>query len=150
LTAIHLRPLWVVVGAAAVVLVAIGSMWDRPGATAVALVLLGTAYAVRLLVDSAPLDADAPVFGAGLLLCSELAHLPSRRQARGFEDPGLFAGRLLRILAVTLTGAAVGSVALAAAAVRLAGSVALTAAGAAAAAGAVWLVAWLALRSGDR
>ena len=149
LAATHLRPLWIGLGAAATVLVAIGSTWRRPGPTAVALLLLGTAYAGHLAVDAAPLDAGAPMFGAGLLLCSELAHLPNRLETRGVEDAGLFTARLLRTLAATLIGAAVGSFALAAAALRLSGSAALTAVGAVGAAGAVWVVAWLALRSGD-
>jgi len=148
LSAIHLRPLWIVLGTAAVVLVAIGSISDRQGATTLALLMLGLAYAVALIVDSAPLDRGAPVFGAGLLLCSELAHLVPRR--RVIEEPGLVGARLLRILAGALLGMAIGSVVLAAATVRLPASAMLTVAGAAAAAAAVWLVGWLSRTSTRR
>jgi hypothetical protein len=148
LPATHLRPVWAALGIAGVVLVAFGAVLDRPSATALALLLLGAAYAVHLIVDSAALDWGAPVFGAGLLLCSELAHLVP--PGRVVEEPGLLAARLLRIVAAALVAVAVGAVALAGAAVQVGGSAALTAAAAVAAAAALWLIAWLARQSDAR
>ncbi len=108
--------------------------------------LLVAAYAARLIVDSAPLDPAAPVYGAGVLMCCELAHVSLQRRAVAHDDPRLLADRLLYTLVLALAGIVAAPLALAAATLNIARSLPLTAAGAAAGAAAIWLIAMLARR----
>lgn len=139
----RLQTLWIALAAAGVVLICAGVTLRRAGALHLTLWLLLGAYAARLIVDSAPLDDAAPVYGAGVLLCSELAAWSLQLETRARTDAALTADRLLRTLAVALAGVAAGAVALAAATLNLPRSVPLTAAGAGAAAAAIWLIALL-------
>ncbi len=125
-------------------LVSTGLALQRPRAIHLTLWLLAGAYAARLIDDSTPLDGAAPLYGAGILLCSELAECALQLRTAAQSEPAVLADRLLRTLAVALCGIVAGSLALAAATLSLARSLPLTAAGAAAAAAAVWLIAILA------
>ncbi len=144
LAAGRLAALWISLGAAGVVIISMGLALQRPGAIHLTLWLLVAAYAARLIVDSGPLDPAAPVYGAGVLLCCELADWSLALRTAARHDSALLTDRLLRTVAVVLAGIVVASVALAAATARVARSLPLTAAGAAAAAAAVWLTAILA------
>jgi hypothetical protein len=145
----ELRLLWAIAGATAAVLTSGGVLFDRR-LIVWGVVVLGTAYLGRLFVDGAPLDPGAAVFGAGLLVSSELAHQSGSLGEPGSVEPELAIERQVALIVVVLTGLAVGSVALLAATVSAPASAAITALGAAAAAGALWLLAWLARTSEDR
>lgn len=49
-------------------------VFGRPGLVPLSLGLLGAIYALYLAVDDPPLDAEAPIFAAGLLVTAELAY----------------------------------------------------------------------------
>lgn len=54
----------------------------------VAIATVGGLYAAQLAIDDAPLDATAPVLGAGLLLVAELAYWSLEERAHVPGDPG--------------------------------------------------------------
>lgn len=145
-----LRPLWASLGAASVLLMAISAAVGSPKPVHWASFLLAVGYSARLLVDRAPIDPGAPVFGAALLLSSELALWSLELRRAGHQDPGLLVERAAWTLAVAFAGMALGALVLSAATLHVARSLAMTAAGGVAAAGAIWMVAALARqRSGD-
>jgi len=145
-----LRLLWAVAGGVAVAITIGGGLFERSRLIVWGVTLLGAAYLARLLVDAAPLDPGAAVFGAGLLLGSELAHQSRPPGRSSVVQPGLIVERQVALIAVVLSGLAVGSLALLAATLAVSASAAITAVGAAAAASTVWLLAWLARASEDR
>ena len=146
LAAARLQALWISLAATGVVCISAGLALRRPAAIHLALWLLVGAYTARLLIDSAALDPAAPAYGAGVLVCSELADWSLQLRAAAQYDAALVTDRLARTLALALAGIVVGSLALAAATLNVARSLPLTAAGAAAAAAALWLLAILARR----
>jgi hypothetical protein len=146
----NLRPLWISLGAAAVLLVASGVTVGSPRTVHWASFLLAAAYAARLVVDGAPLDPGAPVFGAGLLLFSELGLWSLELRRAGSQEPALLVERASWTLALAFAGMALGALALTGASANVASSVALTAAGGAAATGAIWLIAALARERSGR
>jgi hypothetical protein len=74
-----------------------------------ALALAGVAYAVALVVHGTHVDEAAPLIGAGLLLCGELAtwSLDERRSIAGAR--GLLAARAGAVAVLALAGLAAGA-----------------------------------------
>lgn len=108
-----------------------------------ALVLLGAAYILGLLVGHHSLDEGAPLVGAGLLACVELATWSLDVRFRVALEPAL---RLQRVRAVGLlvfAGLAASSLVLVVAATSIGGGLAWTMLGSAAAVGAIALAAFV-------
>ena len=118
--------------------VAVGSAAPIPWALAL--------LAVVFLLDGHDSLLLAPIYGAGLLLVSELAQGSIDLRGVGRLTPGWIAARLAAILALSALGAGAGAVVAAAATIGAARSVALTAAGAFAAVVALGTIALLARR----
>jgi hypothetical protein len=75
-----------------------------------ALVLVGAAYATKLALDDAQLDARAPFVGAGLIVVAELAYWSLEERERARSEPGeaLRRAGLVAVLALgALTAAGV-------------------------------------------
>jgi hypothetical protein len=141
------RTLWAVLGVIATVLVAGACVGGRDRPARLGLVVLAGAYTAVLLQRRAGLAASAPVFGAALFACGELAALAAA--LRGARVDGSISVRraLAQIVAVALAGLLAGGLVLAVAgALAPARSLALTLAGALAAAALIWLLALLARR----
>jgi hypothetical protein len=108
-----------------------------------ALLLLGAGYVLGLLVGRRSLDEGAPVVGAGLLICAELATWSLELRFRVALDPAL---RLQRVRAVGLlvfAGLAAASFVLVAAATSIGGGLVWAVLGSAAAVGAIALAAFV-------
>ena len=73
------------IAALALLALVAGLVLAQPVLVPVSLLLLGALYAAQLVEEDAPLDAAAPLFGAGLLLTAELAYwsLEERDRVRG-------------------------------------------------------------------
>ena len=108
-----------------------------------ALLLLAAAYVLGLLVGHHSLDEAAPLVGAGLLLCAELATWSLELRFRVALEPAL---RLQRVRAVGLlvfAGLAAASLVLVVAATSIGGGLAWAMLGSAAAVGAIALAAFV-------
>jgi hypothetical protein len=108
-----------------------------------ALLLLGAAYILGLLVGHHSLDQAAPLVGAALLVCAELATWSLELRFRVALEPAL---RLQRVRAVGLlvfAGLAAASLVLVAAATSIGGGLAWSILGSAAAVGAIALAAFV-------
>lgn len=108
-----------------------------------ALLLLAAAYILGLLVGHHSLDQAAPLIGAALLLCAELATWSLEFRFRVALEPAL---RLQRVRAVGLlafSGLAAASLVLAVAATSVGGGLAWSLLGSAAAVGAIALAAFV-------
>jgi hypothetical protein len=108
-----------------------------------ALLLLGAAYVLGLLVGHHSLDQAAPLVGAALLLCAELATWSLELRFRVALEPAL---RLQRVRAVGLlvfAGLAAASLVLVVAATSVGGGLAWSLLGSAAAVGAIALAAFV-------
>jgi hypothetical protein len=108
-----------------------------------ALLLLGAAYVLGLLVGHHSLDQAAPLVGAALLLCAELATWSLELRFRVALEPAL---RLQRVRAVGLLvfdGLAAASLVLVVAATSVGGGLAWSLLGSAAAVGAIALAAFV-------
>lgn len=105
-----------------------------------ALVLLGASYTTQLVVDDAPLDFQAPLFAAGLVVTAELAYwsLEEREDVRG--EPGDALRRLGFVALVALGTLAVGAILLVVTDAMRAGGLAVDLLGAAAAAALLLLI----------
>jgi hypothetical protein len=137
-------------GAAALALLALGlaGRWRAP--VGVGLALFGAQYAVLFTAHGRSLDEAAPVYAAGFLLVAELAYWSLERRAAAWTEHGLLLRRLAHLLGVCFAAAALAALVLVAAASGGGGGVALEALGAAAAVGAVAVVAVLVRRSALR
>jgi hypothetical protein len=141
------RGILLAVGAPVPVLLAAGLAARWSGALTVGIALLGTQQAVRLALGHDALDEWAPLLGAALLLCAELAWWSIEPRIPAWSQPGLALRRVATILALCLVGAGLGAVLLVAAGSSLSGGVPLELAGVVAATGAVAVVAYVARRS---
>ena len=134
------------IAALALLALVAGLVLAQPALVPVSLLLLGALYGAQLVEEDAPLDAAAPLFGAGLLLTAELAYwsLEERDRVRGER------GEAFRRVAIVVGLAAAALLVTAALLVLVdlvrAGGLAVNLAGAAAAA-AVLLAVVLAARS---
>jgi hypothetical protein len=109
-------------------------------------VALGAAYATHLAVDDPALDVRAPLVAAGLLLTAELGYwsIEERDRVRGEEGEGLRQLGLVTLL--VLGGLAVSAALLAVADLARTQGLAIDLLGAAAAAGALLVLALVARR----
>jgi hypothetical protein len=140
-----------VFGALALGLLALGLVANWPAPLGPALMLLGAEYAVHFAAYGDSLDKGAPVYAAGLVLTAELAYWslePPRVAA--WTEYGLLLRRLAHLVAVCSAAAALAALVIVVAASGGGGGVALEAVGAAAAVGAVAVVAVLVRRSALR
>ena len=133
---------------AAILLLGLGLSARRSAAIPVAVLLLG---ALHLIPDGGR-SIDTVIYGSGLLLSAELAYWSIDEQGRRPVEPGVFAPRLLAIVAVVMAGIPASLVVYLAAGVDISRSAASTAAGAAAIVACVVLLAAMArehLRQGQ-
>jgi hypothetical protein len=115
------------IGACAIVLAVLVFRWEP--LVPWAIVLLGTAYAGSLFAARAGLDVGAPVYGACLLLLSELVTWSVQERVRVHVELRVAATRAGAIVATCVLGAAAGYVALSATGLRTSGGLLLEAAG---------------------
>ena len=111
-----------------------GLVLAQPTLVPVSLLLLGALYGAELVERDAPLDAAAPLFGAGLLLTAELAYwsLEERERVRGERGESL--GRVGIVIGLAAAALVVTAALLALVDLVRAGGLAVNLAGAAAAA----------------
>lgn len=107
------------------------------------IVLLGIAYAIPLFVRGSGIDEGAPLVGAGLLLCSELAAWSFDERWRIAAERALVVARGMAVALLVLAALGASGLVLALAAAPIGGGLAWTALGAAAAVGVVGLAARL-------
>jgi hypothetical protein len=97
------------------------------------LVLVGIAYAVAIAAHGAKLDEAAPLVGAGLLLCSELATWSLDERWAIAAERAVVLSRAGAVALLALAGLGVSGIVLALAAAPVGGGLAWTVLGAAAA-----------------
>jgi hypothetical protein len=98
-----------------------------------ALVLLGGAYAIPLFVHDKGIDDAAPLVGAGLLLCSELAAWSFDERWRIKAERAVVVARGTAVVLLVLAGLAASALVLGLAAAPIGGGLGWTVLGAAAA-----------------
>jgi hypothetical protein len=108
-----------------------------------AIVLLGGAYAITLFVRGNGIDEGAPLVGAGLLLCSELAVWSFDERWRIKAERAVVIARGTAVALLVLVGLGASALVLALAAAPIGGGLAWTVLGAAAAVVVVGLAARL-------
>ena len=108
-----------------------------------AIVLLGGAYAIPLFVRGNGIDEGAPLVGAGLLLCSELAVWSFDERWRIRAERAVVIARGTAVALLVLAGLGASALVLALAAAPIGGGLAWTVLGAAAAVIVVGLAARL-------
>jgi len=143
LLATRVLPLTLFLGGAGALLLGLVLVRGHTELLGSALLLLGAAYVLGLLVGHHSLDEAAPLVGAALLLCSELATWSLEVRFRVALEPAL---RLQRVRAVGLlvsAGLAASSLVLVVAATSVGGGLAWTMLGSAAAVGAIALAAFV-------
>jgi hypothetical protein len=133
-----------VAGLAALALLLPALALDLGGAIPPALTLLAGAYAGSLLLRGDRLDPYAPLVGAGLLLCGELAYLSLELRPRAEAEQWFRLRRLAALAAVVAGGAVAGALVLLGAAPPAGGGAGWEAVGAAATVAALGVVALLA------
>ena len=139
----RLAPLTAGLGAIGCVLVLFALIRRADDVMPWALVLLGIAYAVPLFVRGRGIDEGAPLVGAGLLLCSELAAWSFDERWRITAERAVVVARGQAVALLVLAGLGASGLVLALAAAPVGGGLGWTVLGAAAAVVAVALVARL-------
>ncbi|HEY6693351.1 MAG TPA: hypothetical protein VI006_10910 [Solirubrobacteraceae bacterium] len=127
---------------AAIMFLALGLSTRRTGAIPIALLLLG---ALHVIPDGGR-SIGTVIYGSGLLLTAEFAYWSIDEYGRRPVEPGVFAPRLLAILAVVAAGIPASVLVHVAADVDISRSPASTAAGATAIVACVALLAAMARR----
>jgi hypothetical protein len=108
-----------------------------------ALLLLAASYVLGLLVGRHSLDEAAPLVGAALLLCAELATWSLELRFRVSLEPALRLQRARAVGLLVLAGVAAAALVVVAAATSIGGGLAWAVLGSAAAVGAVALAAFV-------
>jgi hypothetical protein len=127
---------------AAIVILGLGISARRSDAIPVALLLLGAVH----VISTGDGSTGTVIYGSGLLLTAELAYWSVDEHSRRPVQPGVFAPRLLAILAVVAAAIPASLLVLAAAAIDIPRSETSTAAGATAIVACVALLAAVARR----
>jgi hypothetical protein len=125
---------------AAILFLALGLATRRTGAVPIALLLLGALH----VIPDGDRSIGTVIYGSGLLLTAELAYWSIDEHNRRRVEPGVFAPRLLAIVAVVAAGIPASGLVLVAADVDISRSTASTAAGATAIVACVALLAAMA------
>ena len=107
------------------------------------LLMLGAAYVLGLFVGRHSLDEAAPLVGAGLLLCAELATWSLELRFRVALEPALRFQRARAVGLLVFAGLAAASFVLVVAATSIGGGLAWAVLGSAAAVGAIALAAFV-------
>lgn len=97
-----------------------------------AIVVLGVTYAVAIAAGGGKLDETAPLVGAGLLLCSELAAWSIDERLTIGAERAVVVSRAVAVALLTLAGLGVSALVLSLAAAPVGGGLAWTFLGAAA------------------
>ena len=129
---------------AAIVFLGLGLSARRSGAIPIALLLLGALH----VIPDGDRSIGTVIYGSCLLLTAELAYWSIDEHGRRPVQPGVFAPRLLAILAVVAAGIPASVLVLVAADIDISRSPASTAAGATAIVACVALLAAMARRRG--
>jgi hypothetical protein len=137
-------------GTAALAFLVVGLAGRWRSIVGLGLIVLGAQYAVLFGDQGRSLDEATPAYAGGFLLVAELAYWSLERRVAAWTEQGLLLRRLGHLLGVCFAAAALAAVVLVAAASGGGGGVALEALGAAAAVGAVAVVALLVRRSALR
>jgi hypothetical protein len=127
--------------ATAVVCLAAGLAFRVALAIPIAVALLGAEYAALLAIESDTLDARAPLVAAALLAVAELGYWSLELQGRVADEAGTYLRRIALLAASLLGVLALGAALMAAVDVLRASGPAVEVLGAAAAVGALALVA---------
>jgi hypothetical protein len=133
-------------GLALVVLTA-GLVLNVAASVPLAIGLLGTEYVLILGVETDALDTRAPLVAGALLAVAELAYWSLELRASVVDEPGTYLRRIAVLASIVLGVVAIGIGALALVEVVSAGGVAIDILGAAAALGALALLALAARRT---
>ena len=127
---------------AAIVILGLGISARRSEAIPIALLLLGALH----VISTGDGSIGTVIYGSGLLLTAELAYWSLDEHGRRPVQPGVFAPRLIAILAVVAAAVPASMLVLAAAAIDIPRSQTATAAGATAIVACVALLAAMARR----
>jgi hypothetical protein len=139
----HVAPLTVAIGGIGGVLLAFALLRRVDDVMPWAIVLLGAAYAIPLFVHNDGIDNAAPLVGAGLLLCSELAAWSFDERRRIKAERAVIVARGTAVVLLVLAGLGASALVLGLAAAPIGGGLAWTVLGAAAAVFVVGLAARL-------
>jgi hypothetical protein len=139
----RLAPLTAAVGAIGCILLLFALFRRADDVMPWALVLVAVAYAVPLFVRGRGIDEGAPLVGAGLLLCSELAVWSFDERWRFKAERAVVVARGTAVALLVLAGLGASGLVVALAAAPVGGGLAWTVLGAAAAVLVVGLVARL-------
>jgi hypothetical protein len=139
----RIAPLTLFVGGAGALLLGFVLVRGADELLGSALLLLGAAYVLGLLVGRRSLDEAAPLVGAGLLLCAELATWSLELRFRVALDPALQLQRARAVALLVLAGLASASLVVVVAATSIGGGLAWSVVGSAAAFGAIALAAFV-------
>jgi hypothetical protein len=137
-------PLVGAVGLVAVLFLLLALVRRSTGVLPWAIALAGAQYAAFLAIRGGPIDGWAPVYGAGLLLVSELAYWAVERPVPGPPGEGLTFRRGTLVACSCVAAGGVGGLILAMAELSVRGGLWLEALGVAAAVGSIALLARLA------
>jgi len=140
----RLGPLVGAIGLGAVLVLVLGLVLRNAGVLPWAVALAGAEYAAFLAIREGSIDGWAPVYGAGLLLVSELAYWAVETPVRGPAGEGLTFRRTTLVVCACVAAGGVGGLILAMAELSVSGGLWLEALGIAAAVGSIALLARLA------
>lgn len=143
LLATRVAPLTLFLGGAGALLLGFVLVRSTEELLGSALLLLGAGYVLGLLVGRRSLDEGAPLVGAGLLLCAELATWSVELRFRVALEPALRLRRARAVGLLVLAGLASASFVLVVAATSIGGGLAWAILGSAAAVGAIALAAFV-------
>ena len=138
----------VIVTVIALVVLAAGLLLSIPATVPAAIVLLGGEYVAILAFEADALDTRAPLVAGALLAVAELAYWSHELRVPVVDEAGTYLRRLAFLATLVLGAVGLGAVMLALVDVVVAGGVAVDILGAAAALGALTLLALAARRTG--
>ena len=139
--------LLLVIGAAAVALLAAGLVLRWSGGLAIGIALLGAQQATRLALGPDALDQATPLIAGALLLAAELAWWSIEPRVPAWAEPGVAMRRVLTVFLTCVAATVVSAVVVVAAGARVGGGTLLLLTGIVAATAALGMLAYVARRS---
>jgi hypothetical protein len=136
--------LLLVIGAAAVAVLAVGLVLRWSGALALGVAVLGAQQATRLALGPDALDEAMPLNAGALLLAAELAWWSIEPRVPAWAEPGVAVRRVLTVLFTCVAATVVSAVVVVAAGAPVGGGTLLELTGVIAAVTALAVVAWVA------